>query len=83
MRLYKEGNITAVKLSQTDSYSDRCRHGSGNSVVNLLWECPEVGAFWSEIISIIGEIHHVNFSVSPVVCLLDQKPEVICSFTVK
>ena len=40
-------------------------------------------AFWSEIISIMAVIYSVNFPVSAVVCVLGQKPEVMCSFTVK
>lgn len=68
-----------------DSHSGIHWHGCGSSgsLVNLFGDCPEVGAFGSEIISIMGEIYHVNFPVSPVVCLLGQKPEVMCSFTVK
>lgn len=44
--------------------------GSSDSLLHLLWECRKLGAFWSEIISIMGEMYHVKILVSPIVRLL-------------
>ena len=65
--------ITPHKLKKMDpNVSELCWHGCGElgTFMHLLWFCPVIEQFWSEVIDILKAILNIHIPKCPVVCLL-------------
>lgn len=59
------------------SASDLCWHGCGKTgtLIHLLWQCPDVEAFWTKVKDLLCSIFQTNFQLSSGVAILGKKVE--------
>lgn len=52
-----------------EPFCPRCKIDNG-TLIHMLWKCPKLQRYWSEIISSINKIWNLTFVVDPKLCLL-------------
>lgn len=67
--------ITPQRLHKMNpDTSDLCWHcGERGSLINLLWQCPQIKQLWDGVQNILCSILSVDISICPEVCLLGLK----------
>ena len=68
--------ITPAKLKKIDPQtSDLCWAGCGErgTLIHMLWHCPKVKYFWSQIITLISKLLNTDFNLCPATCLLGYR----------
>lgn len=78
--------VTPVRLAKISvNTPDLCWHncGSRGSLIHLLWDCPAVKSLWLEVHALLTELLDVDLPLSPIVCILGNKPDnVTCPMSI-
>lgn len=78
MKILHRAYITPTRLLKTDqSLTDLCWHGCGevSTLLHLLWNCPAIKLFWTEVVRVMSEILNIAIPLCPRICLLGGKLE--------
>ena len=70
--------ITPSRLSKMSrEVSDRCWHNCGGpgTLIHLLWSCPSIKQFWSNVVGVLTDMMDVQIPLCPTFCLLGIKHE--------
>ncbi len=76
LKILHRAYITPSRLKKIDSSaSNLCWHECGQvgNLIHMLWLCPAVKLFWTEVCKLISVIIHVNIAPCPSVCLLGHR----------
>ncbi|XP_040184732.1 uncharacterized protein LOC120917483 [Rana temporaria] len=68
-RVYYTPRRLQLMGMQTDDVCTRCKRVHGD-LIHLLWRCPKLHKYWSEVMSTVNSVFGVSMPVDPRVCLL-------------
>lgn len=78
MKIIHRAYTTPYKLKKIDpNASELCWHGCGRlgTLIHLLWSCPVVNHFWTEVINVLKMILNVHIPQCPALCILGNRLE--------
>lgn len=68
-RVYKSPSLMFRIGIREDSTCPRCSRIDAH-LMHVLWECPELGAFWNAVLDLVHQVHGLRLSTDPKICIL-------------
>lgn len=59
-----------------DPFCGKCKLVPSD-LVHLLWRCPKLHGYWSEVLAKLNGVFQTNVPLDPICCLLDVLEEVV------